>query len=662
MTTSRLATLAFFLLATLAPLRATPPTDSLPGDPVLLTVGDREVHVSEFRYIYEKNNPKAAELYKEDNLREYLGLFINFKLKVAEGYATGLDTLPALREEMDTYRRQLAGPYLTEKQIAEGLAREAYDRMKTEVRASHILLAVPVGAMGSDTVAAYEKIKTIREKALKGQSFESLARQYSDDPSAAMNGGDLGYFRGLRMVYEFENVAYQTPVGQVSQIFRTEFGYHILKVVDKRPSRGVVTVAHLMLRAPSGISTEDSVAAKRKIDELYKRAKKKSANWDELVTQFSDHGPSKGNGGRLDPFAAGGLGLPTFEEAAFSIKKPGKVAKPVHSPYGWHIIKLIEREPVAPYDSMAADLRRQVLGKSRAKANKERLFETLKTRHNLRIDGTAEVWLKANAEPLILAANTRSPGSDLDLRRPLAYLSTTDTLFSADLMEYLTKNNRSIQGASYEARVLDGFGKLQRYALEEFELDNLPSREPAYASLLREFEEGTILFRLMEEKVWNKAIADTAGLRTFFAANRDNYHFEERVKASMYSVPDLETLAQLKSTLEKEPALSQNELLARFNQSSALNLQINDGTYGRGQNKLLDKVEWAMGDTTVQEGKRYVLVRIEQVLPARQKTLAESRGLAIADYQAKLEEEWLKSLRVKYPVELDESVVESLIR
>jgi peptidyl-prolyl cis-trans isomerase SurA len=215
-------------------------------DKVLLTIENKPVYVSEFLRVYNKNKEVVSQENKKD-INEYLDLFINYKLKLRQAYDLKLDTVPSYIKEFTKYKEQLIEPFLKDRNVTDNLVREAYDRMKQEVKASHILVKLDAHALPKDTLKAYNKLIEAREKILKGADFEVVAKEYSEDPSAKKNGGDLGYFTAFSMVYRFENAAYTTNIGDISMPFKTNFGYHIVKVNDKRASKGEVKVAHIMV-------------------------------------------------------------------------------------------------------------------------------------------------------------------------------------------------------------------------------------------------------------------------------------------------------------------------------------------------------------------------------------------------------------------------------
>jgi peptidyl-prolyl cis-trans isomerase SurA len=303
-------------------------------DPVILKVNGEKITKSEFLQIYLKNNPNPK--YDQASMDEYMDLFKKFKLKVIEAEALGYDTIPKLKREFEGYKRQLAIPYLIDSAQNDSLVREAYFRTVNEVRCSHILVKLDPSATPADTLAAYNRILALKARIDKGEDFASVAKMKngSDDPSAATNGGDLGYFTAFQMVYPFEDMAYKTAVGSVSAPFRTRFGYHILKTTGLRPSRGSIKTAHLMISVAKDADQATKDNAKKKVDEIYQKLTD-GAKWEEMVAMYSDDPGTSKKGGELPMFGSGTTQrmVPEFEEAAFAIKADGEFSATVKTNY-----------------------------------------------------------------------------------------------------------------------------------------------------------------------------------------------------------------------------------------------------------------------------------------------------------------------------------------
>jgi peptidyl-prolyl cis-trans isomerase SurA len=325
----------------------------------VLTLGGSKTFTSDEFFDSFTKNQLSADSSQRTDIRSYLDLYTNLKLKVLAAEQSGRDTTEAFREEMATYRKQLAQTYLSDKTLVEQLANEAHQRMQQEVRASHILIAVAEEASPADTLAAYQQALAVRGRLMGGEPFATVARQVSKDPTVQQNGGDLGYFSVFQTVYPFENAAYQTPVRSLSAPVRTRFGYHLIQVNDRRPSRGKVQVAHILVRISPTAQPDGAAAAKARIDEAYAKLKA-GESFEALARTYSDDVQSKNTGGKLPPFATGQM-VPSLEEAAFALTTPGSYSPPIKTNYGWHILKLIERKPIESYTELAPALRQKVV-------------------------------------------------------------------------------------------------------------------------------------------------------------------------------------------------------------------------------------------------------------------------------------------------------------
>lgn len=577
-------------------LNACKVANNKPQEASIETLGNVSVPVSQFKYVYNKNNGNDPDAYSEKSLKEYLDLYTNFKLKVIEAQSMGLDTAQSFIKELEGYKKQLAQPYLTEKSVTEGLIKEAYQRMGEEINAVHILITVAPDADPTDSLKAYQKIADIRAKAVAGENFEALAVEYSQDPSAKTNKGNLGFFTALQMVYPFEDAAYKTAIGTVSPICRTKFGYHIIKVKDRRPSRGEVKVSHIMVRAAEGVSADDSLAAKQKIDEIYAKAKK-GDNWDELCAQFSDDLGTKNKGGVLPLFGTNAM-IPSFEDAAFSLKTPGDFSTPVRTPYGWHIIKLIERKNLPEFKELESSIKAKVSKDSRSDLNKSVLIARLK-KENAFAENSASMKITfAKADTNLVKGKFDYKKEDKDLTLPLFSIKSKNTTIG-EFLQFVKDRQRPRPNFSPSHYINLLYKEFTDLAILTYEENNLEVKYPDYKNLVSEYREGILLFQLMDTKVWNKAIQDTLGLQKFFAANQNNYKWKKRLDATIYSCANRATLDQVKAALvigkysvnepktddllfapgiaklTKDDSIKLNSVVALLNKDTKLVLEIN---------------------------------------------------------------------------------------
>ena len=537
---------------------ATTSAMATPAGPAVEMLGTYPVPANEFAYVYRKNNSAAADYGTRPSVTDYLDLYTNFRLKVLEAEQRGLDTTQAFKRELDGYRQQLSQPYLTEKSVTDQLVREAYERMSQEVNASHILIRVAPDATPQDTLAAYQKIDKLRQDALAGTDFAQLARAQSEDPSAKENGGKLGYFTAMQMVYPFESAAYKTPVGQLSGPIRTRFGYHVIKVNDRRTAQGEIKVAHLMIRMNPNAAKADSLTARKKIDELYSRLKK-GESWDKLVAQFSEDAGSAANGGELPPFGTGRM-IPSFEEAAFKLQKPADLSAPVQTPYGWHVIKLIEKQPLAKFADLEAGLKSKVSKDSRSELNKAAFLKRVRQEDQFVEIPAAKAYAFGKADTALVAgrfkyqfvagegmkpAQAKTSGGKMPL-----FLIKSKPYYVGDFLAYVQQNQRPRAGAQPSFAMQQLYDQYVEQSLTEFEKGSLDTKYEDYRMLVKEYRDGILLFQLMDEKVWSKAIEDTIGLKKYFADNQAKYQWDQRVRGTVISAATPALLVRVQKELK----------------------------------------------------------------------------------------------------------------
>ncbi|WMJ72695.1 peptidylprolyl isomerase [Cytophagaceae bacterium ABcell3] len=723
-------------------------SSSVTSSPVLQTIGDKPVYSSEFAYVYKKNNANTEDMYSEHSVREYLRLYTNFKLKVRAAEDAGLDTLPSFKSELSGYKKQLAQPYFTEKGLTEKFAKQAYDRLKEEVNASHILIMVKEDADPKDTLDAWNKIVEVRKKALGGDDFAELAKAHSEDPSAKSNAGNLGYFSAMQMVFPFEDAAYNLEVGDVSEPVRTRFGYHIIKLHDRRPSQGEIRVAHIMVRATSGMSEEDSIAASKKIQEIYSKLEN-GEKWESLVAQFSDDANSKAQNGELPSFSTGRM-IPSFENAAFKLTKAGEYSEPVLTPYGWHIIKLLDKQKLPSYEELETRIKQKV-SKDRSAYHKAATVERLKKENNFQEKNKVVKEALSHADSSLLQGEWAADAGKLGGK---VLFSIGDEKHKVnDFFKYVQDSQKTIKASSPDYIMSSLYDKYVEESNIKYEEAHLEDKYVDYRMLVNEYRDGILLFQLMDDKVWTKAIKDTTGLKEYFNNNREKYQWDERANAVIFNVRDDATLDKLKETLKNDKFLinkdyltisfnsgatslsdrhknslakaykelsknkelvltlsgssganekkrmeavkdyfkskgvdstqvvegkgekgtegqvnismyskSQKDLEKVFNQDAPLTLQVTKGFFAKGENEILNKVDWKAGTYELKEDDRLFYVVISEIEAPRNKTFEEARGLVISDYQSQLEEDWLSELREKYPVSVNEEEVEKLIK
>ena len=618
---------------------------------ILFTVdGKTNVTAEEFMYMYKKNNFNNEDGYSKEDINKYLELYKIFKLKIIEAQNLGYDTAAGFQEEFNQYKDQLTNNYLRTNSVIDSLVKEAYDRYMYRVKASHILIRLDKDALPKDTLEAYDRIMEIREMALSGQDFSDLAKQFSEDPSAKVNGGDLSYFTSMHMVYPFETAAYNTLPGEISKPVRTQFGYHIIKVTDKEPNEKV-EVAHIMIRNLNG----EEQNAQDKIFDIYDQLKG-GVDWDMLCKQFSEDGNTKNKGGKIKPFVAGQMPK-EFQEAAFGLTEIGQISDPFTTPYGWHIVKLINKMEVESFDEMKPQIRNRIKRDEREEVGKKALVKKLKKSNNFQQINTIDFSTYFDNSLL------QGDWIPTDTTQLVLFTFPDKNYSSADFNKYVLKQQKPVRGYTVMGYGQSLFESFVEEAVINYEKAHLGDKFIDYRMLVNEYREGIMLFNLMDEVIWSKAAEDTIGLRQFFEANSSNYKWNERAEVLFVDASQRNILEEIKSELSNDSLkLTKKDLEALYNKKSSLTLQVTEGLLEKDNSELLNDFDWKTGVQEKENEGRFELLYISKILPEQSKKLNEVKGIVIADYQTELEKQWVDSLKQKYPIKVNKKVYKNVLK
>ena len=636
---------------------------------VLMTIGGQPITVQDFTEVYTKNNLKDETIEKK-SVDEYLDLFVNFRIKVMEAYEMKLDTNKKFKMELEGYRKQLAKPYLTNDEVSEELIEEAYQRKLKDVRASHILVTCDKHALPADTLKAYNKAMDIRRKALKGEDFGTLAVTYSQDPSARDmkateksparkgNHGDLGYFTVFDMVYPFETGAYNTKPGEISMPVRSDFGYHLIKVHSLTDALGTIRAAHIFLALSPDATEEEVLETKTKADNIYKELMEENGKkWNEAVTKYSEDRGTANRKGELTPFPVSRI-VPEFIETLKQME-PNEISKPIRTNYGYHIIKLISTTPVGTFEQERKGIADRIEKDMRAKKSEEVVLQQIKKEYGFKNDDKNISDFMATVDSTILTGHYV----------PATSVNKTATLFTIgkakytveDFLTYVEKKQSLQKYVTAQTYAYQLFEAFQNQEVMDYADAHLEEKYPEFRKLVKEYNDGILLFDLMEKEVWNKAVVDTAGLEEFYSKHTNDYMWNERVKACVVTVTRPESLPQLRKYLDDGVPF---DSLRNVVLHDSLNyVFVRNGFYQRGDNQFVDETEWKPGvrkeyPSTVDQST--VVVNIIELRDPEPKTLRECRGLVTSDYQVELEEKWMATLREKYPVKINEKVLDKV--
>lgn len=623
---------------------------------VLFTINDKSYYTDEFSRVYKKNLDLVKDESQKD-LNQYLELFIGYKLKVNKAYKLGLQNSAKYQSELKSYRSQLAKNYFNDTKITEALIEEAYQRLQKEVRASHILILVDENASPEDTLKAYKKIEDIAKRAQAGEDFAALAVQYSEDPSAKENKGDLGYFTAFRMVYGFENAAYNTAKGKVSAITRTRFGYHIVKVEDIRPNRGEVTVAHIMMLKAKP-EDADQGKPEQTINEIYQKIQQ-GEKFEDLARQFSEDKSTSPKGGVLNKFGSGQLSSEAFEEVAFSLANPNDISKPFQSEFGWHIVKLIAKHPVRTQSEMKSELENKIGKDERSKKITASLNEKLRKQYTYKRDSKVYAQLSKWITADFYESKWVQPEAAKDYAGVLLTINTKK-IDGKKFLEFVDKQQKSglkVKPLSALTEVL--YDKFLDEQLTAYYDENLETEFPEFAYVMEEYRDGLLLFDLMEKEIWERAKTDSVGLQTFYNSTKFNHMWKKRVEATILSSTKMETIKKALSLLKKDKDVQ--AIKDQLNVGNVVNVMANSGKFEEGNSALPKATKFEVGISDIfKEGEYYFVVKVDKVMPEEVKTLEECRGKVVNEYQQYLEQRWVDDLKQEFNVKVNQDVFERI--
>lgn len=644
---------------------------------VLITIGQYPVTVAEYMDIYTKNNV-GDNIIDKKTPEEYLNLYIDFKLKVLEAEKQKLDTMATFLREFEGYRKQLLAPYFTADEVEKQLEEEAYNHLKEDIRASHILVLCDEFAAPEDTLIAWKKMEKIYKRVLKGEDFNKVAWETSEDPSArdreeqgqrpAMKGnsGDLGYFSAFNMIYPFEKAAYSTPLNKVSPIFRTSIGYHIIKVTDRRSAMGKATVAHIFFRLDPKYSEIQQDSILSRANEAYQKLQN-GEKWS-TVLKMSDDLNSKTEDGILPAFTVNRM-VPEFIVAVRSIPAVGNYSQPIKTSFGYHIIRLDKIDPVATFETLQKDIKKRIENDSRGNLLKEHILNNIKNEYGY-------VEQPNNLQKFLTVCDTVSfnegkwSASAAD-KLTFNMFQLGETEFTVqNFAKYVEKKQTPHLGGFKK----DMIAKINRYyqawkdeAIKDYAEKHLGDKYPEYKYLLQEYRDGMLLFEIMEKEVWNKSLEDTTGVNNYFESHRNQYMWGERrdyTEMTFTGYKDDKTAKKELSKISKyiKKGVSNIEIKEKMDELGVKS-KFNTKKVEKGTNSTVDSL-WnePVGHIAVLQcnANKIHLFTINAQLKPEQKELKYVRGIVTTAYQNILEKEWLEALHNKYSIRINQEALKDI--
>jgi len=618
-------------------------------DDVLFTVDDEPVMASEFVRVYSKN----LDLVKDESQKDidaYLELFVNYQLKVKEAKRLELDKDASYIKEFSNYKSQLTKNFMSDSKVTETLVKEAYDRSTMDIKASHVLIRIDENE--KDTTEVYNRLIKLRDRILT-EGYAAVQKEVHNGKTVFAE--DLGYFSAFKMVYPFETAAFNTNVGEVSMPFRTRFGFHIVNVLDKRPSLGEVTVAHIMV---ANNQKDSLLIPETRIKEIYKKLQQ-GEKFESLAKQFSDDKSTSGKGGQLSPFTGGQLGSQEFEDMAFSLNKKDEVSQPFKTDFGWHIVKLINKKGTQPYEEVKGVFENKVKRDSRSQLINSALANQLNKKYQVADNNEALLYFESIINDSYFKQAWTVP---VDIEKEKTFMTIgTRTITYGDFAQHLFKNQRSYANKKVKADILVNgvYNKYKEDQIILYHKDNLEFENEDFAYVLKEYRDGLLLFDLMEKQVWNAASKDTVGLKAFYESHKSDYVWEDRVDAVILTSAHEKMIKKAIKLLNKGESV--DAIKAKLNKDEEQNIISTNGVFEFGDQTLPKDFEFIKGISKIYtHHDAFHVVVVNSVLLKGSKTLDEARGRVVSDYQNQIETDWIKSLNERYAVKVNKKVLKKV--
>jgi len=617
---------------------------------VLFTIDKAPVYASEFLRVYNKN----LDLVKDESQKDidgYLNLFINYKLKLQEAKRLKLDEKPNYIREFENYKRQLTKNYLSDNKVTNVLVQEAYKRLQTEINASHILVRIDESASPKDTLVAFNEIVKLRDRVLN-EGYEVVQKDVHNGKT--IYAEDLGYFTAFAMVYPFETAAYNTKTGEVSQPFRTRFGYHIVTVFNKRKAREELTVAHILIKTKN----EGDLESETKINEIFKRLQQ-GENFEALAKQLSEDKGTASKGGEIKPFKSGELSSQEFEKQAYQLKNLEDISKPFNTEFGWHIVKLLNKKEMESFEEMKPKLESKIKRDSRSKVINDSRVKLLKEKYTIEENKDVLDYFKSIITEDYFNNRWRLP-THFDSNKT-AFKIQDKIITYNDFGKYLIKSQNIYNNKASEISIIVDmvYNTLLESELLKYQEENLINENSDYAQIVEEYRDGLLLFDLMESEIWNVAKNDSVALQKYFNAYQKNYYFPERIEAIVASSSNKSITKKVSKLLDN--GLDIEAIKNLVNTNGQVNVSFTEDIMEKTHQALPSDFKFKKGVSKVfKHNDAFVVVYVKEILPKTQKTFEEAKGKVTSDYQSFKEENWLKELSVIFTIQVNQDVLNKI--
>ena len=620
----------------------------------LFTYGPYSVSAADFLKAYKKNNMQPSANQRKA-MTDYLDLYINSRLKIREAYDRQYDTLPQIRSEVDNLRNQIIENYMADPEVMDRLTHEVFRRSQKDIHTGHIFIPVVNG----DTLAAYNQAKAAYERLRKGEDFSKVATELSQDPGASANKGDIGWITALTLPYEFENVIYGLQPGQYSLPFRSKIGFHILKNIGERKAVGKMKARQILLAFPPGADEAARKRVQMQADSIYKRLLA-GDDFSKMAIAFSNDYLTAVTGGSMPDFGVGQFS-PDFESKVWALSKDGAITRPFETSHGWHIVKRISLVPV-PADSnnlvYMQDLRMRVMQDPRWKTSRDVIYDKVVRQSGLKDGNYVPQSLWDYTDSILDRQPIRSGNS---IQEETVVFRLGDTVVHAkDWVSYAQAFRYKTDGSGRKPYP-DVLNDYKRSVAFQYYRDHLETYNEDFRYQMNEFRDGNLFFEIMQREVWNRAHSDSSELRALYETNKKKYTWKPSADAVVFFCSDANVAKTLYDQVKKQP-----KEWRKWNEALTERVVADSARFEWSQIPSKTRIVPVAGMTTTplvnKTDNSTSFAYIEKVYPKpAQRSFSEAKGLVINDYQALLEEQWLHQLKEKYPVKVNENVLNSIL-
>ena len=612
---------------------------------VLLTIDKRPVTLGEFEYLYHKNNSQQVA---PQTIDQYLEMFINYKLKVTEAEAAGIDTTSTFRNELKGYAHDLAQPYLTDQTVEQQIIDEIYNRLKEEVNVSHLMMFS--GKTPDEKLRSRTTLDSIRSAILAGGDFEDMARRFSIDRASRDRGGNMGYITACRFPYTFEDAAYRTPVGQISEIVETPFGIHIVKPTGRRQARGEVLVQHI-LKLTRGLSPDQIKTKRNEIDSIHNLLVA-GADFDDIAARESEDPGSARQGGRLPWFSTGRMVKP-FEDASFALAD-GQTGGIVETDFGYHIIRRLDSRGIGSKEAMTPMIKNTIAQDERGSLPRKAALDRYKQKFNLTMNHPALAMVES-----VIRSNGSLDSATIarfaSMPAPVATLDGGRQILLSELVSNVAPMNGIEPAQAYDI-LTQRLNAMIDEVITSLAIDDLANENADYRNLLNEYRDGILLFDISDRNVWTRAKDDTKGLDKWFNSHRDRYTWDTPKFKSYIIFATSDSILNVASKFLSETKVDGKDLASALRQLCGREIRVERVIAAKGENAIVDYLGFN-GEKPAATGKWVSYIAYQPVILEAPVEVADERGAITTDYQAHLEEAWIKDMRSRHKIKINKKVL-----